>query len=182
MKQRTLPKKLEADFFNVHQSIVYGCLRQLNIFLNHPHYDDFKQVGLMALVEAYETFPKQLHNEEHFYHFTGFAFQKVKWKILDEVRKQATILGREQAMERDLLNVYAEQSADTENNRILFLLLESMASHLNQNEQDYLYETIFNQLTVTEFAKKKGVSRKTVYEWKKKIAIKLKNYKKVIRS
>lgn len=181
-KSRQLSRNLEISFFEVHQSIVYGCLRQLNISMYHPNYDDLKQVGLIALVEAYETFPKSLFNEEHFYQFTGFAFQKVKWRILDELRKHNRLRSKEQAMEKEMIDLFAPRTFDNENGFILFLLLESMANHLNQNEKDYLFETVINQLTVTEFAKKKGVSRKTVYEWKKKIAKKLKQYKKAIRS
>lgn len=179
-KRKLLPE-LELDFFEVHQPIVYGCLRSLGIYLNNSNYDDFKQIGFLALVEAYEAFPQSMLEEEAFYQFTGFAFQKVKWKILDEMRRTNRIYEQEISIEKEELDRINNPVFLQEERRLLFLMLESLMEHLNQNEQEYLFETVINQRTVTEFAKLKGVSRKTVYEWKKNIARKLKNYKHMIR-
>lgn len=181
-KNRNLSKELETDFFEIHQVIVYGCLRTLNISVNSPFYDDLIQIGLLALVEAYETFPKSLRNEETYYQFTGYAFQKVKWRMLDELDRTERMNKKEKSLDKIALDYLMRVKDPNDNETLTFLLLNSMMENLSTNEQDYLYETVINQLTVTEFARKKGVSRKTVYEWKKKIAQKLQNYKEVLRS
>ena len=177
--KRQLTKELEDDFFFVHDSIVYGVLKRCNIWFDHPDYDDFVQIGLLKLVEAYEHFPEDLFHEKGFYQFTGYAFQKIRWALVDELRKKSLAMGRETDWPDDTDSWQSLTVKDNED-WMIWELLPSMLRCLAPNEQKYLKDAVLNQLSVTEIAKKYGVSRKTVYSWKNKTAQKLEHYRSVL--
>ena len=60
-------------------------------------------------------------------------------------------------------------------------LLAQMLPLLTLKEQSYLVDVVVNRLTMTEIAQKQGVSRKTVYAWKKKVAEKLGHFLTVLK-
>lgn len=173
--KRQLTEEMEADFFYVHESIVYGAIRRCGISYTHPNYDDFIQIGLLKLVDAYEEFPKDLFQEEYFYQFTGYAFRKIRWAIIDELRKEQ----RKQENEGSLPETFEEWQgcgSSEENDWVMWELFHSMMYCLTEREQDYLKDSVIHQMNVTEIAKKHQVSRKTVYTWKKQVAKKLAHY------
>ena len=60
-------------------------------------------------------------------------------------------------------------------------LLKEMLPLLTKNEQAYLLDAVVKQLSVTEIATKQGVSRKTVYQWKKRVAEKLNHFLLILK-
>lgn len=178
--KRKLKQELENDFFLVHTSIVYGVLKRCNLWQDHPDYDDFVQIGLLKLVESYESYPEDLFSEKGFYSFTGYAFQKIRWAILDELRKQSRMMDREVSLPEDLETWKVASETDKEEWAI-WELLPDMLGQLNPHEQNYLKSAVLENLSVTDIAKKYGVSRKTVYDWKNKVAVKLADYKELLR-
>lgn len=174
--KRELSEEMEADFFYVHESIVYGAIRRCGVSYMHPDYDDFVQIGLLKLVDAYKEFPKDLFQEEYFYQFTGYAFRKIRWAIIDELRREQ----RKHENEGALPETFDErQSSDSndETDWVIWELFHSMLHCLTEKEQEYLKDSVIHQMNVTEIAKKREVSRKTVYAWKKQVAKKLAHYR-----
>lgn len=178
--KRQLTEELEHDFFFVHGSIVYGVLRKCGIGFNHPDYDDYVQVGLLKLVEAYETFPSDLNQEAYFYQFTGFAFQKIRWAVIDEMRKSIKNGERELLLGETLNQSLPQAMIETDSDWLIWELLPSMMDCLAPKEQLYLKDAAIEQLSISEIAKKQGVSRKTVYEWRKRTAAKLAHFRNVL--
>lgn len=177
---RSLPYTIESDFFAVHDCIVHGVLNKCRIKPAHNEYDDYMQVGRLALVKAYESFPDSLIGEEHFYQFTGFAFQKVYWAIIDELRKEkrhkestCTLPGALETNTSFMLHGF-------ENDLIERTMLTSFVSLLSDTERQFVVESIVNELTITEIARKYQVSRKTVYSWRSKARLKYDTHIKVI--
>jgi RNA polymerase sigma factor (sigma-70 family) len=180
--KRKLSKDMEDDFFYVHDSIVYGAIKRCGISIRHPNYDDFVQIGLLKLVEAYEEFPDSLFDEKYFYQFTGYAFRKIRWALIDEMRREQKREERFTAFPEDYQEWGMFLSADTSEDCLIWQMFESMLHCLTKREQVYLKDAVLNQLNVTEIAKKHNVSRKTVYRWKKIIAKKLAHYRTVLEN
>lgn len=178
--KRRLTKEMETAFFFVHDSIVFGVLKRCGIFPTHPNFDDFVQIGLLKLVEAYETFPQSLFEEDHFYQFTGYAFTKVRWGVIDALRKEQKEQEQLCTFPSDFEKFGTQLSDSSTDDWIVWELFQSMLHCLNKNEQAYLRDSVLNQMTVTAIAKKHNVSRKTIYVWKKTIAKKLKHFKTVL--
>lgn len=177
--KRELTAEMEVDFFYVHESIVYGAIRRCGISYLHPNYDDYVQIGLLKLVDAYEEFPKDLFQEAYFYQFTGYAFRKIRWAIIDELRRDQ----RKQENEGSLPETFDEwqsNSAYEETDFVIWELFHSMLHCLTEKEQMYLTDAVIHQMNVTEIAEKHQVSRKTVYTWKKNVAKKLAHYRTVL--
>lgn len=178
--KRQLTEEMEADFFYVHDSIIYGALKKCGITWNHASYDDYKQIGLLKLVEAYEEFPESLFEEEQFYQFTGYAYRKVRWAIIDEIRKEQ----KQAERFHSLPDQYEEWSSLTVGDGMdewtVWELFHSMLWCLSKKEQAYLKDSVLEQLTITEIAAKYGVSRKTVYIWKKSVGKKLSHFRQVL--
>lgn len=176
-KKRKLTEEMADDFFFIHDAIVYGALKICQIPYNHPDYEDYVQIGRLKLVEAYESFPKDLMEEESFYQFTGYAFQKVKWGILDEIRIMVRRAERETPMPDDWEPMVVDERFTMDSDVVMSDVYQSMLACLTEVEQDYLNDAVSHQLSVTDIAKKRGVSRKTVYAWRARVAEKLAQYK-----
>jgi len=181
-KIRKLTEEMAADFFFVHDAIVYGALKKCQIPYNHPDYEDYVQMGRLKLVEAYEIFPKDLTEEEAFYQFTGYAFQKVKWGVLDEIRVMVRRAEREVSMPEDFEPMVVDDRSLVDAEIVMQDVYQSMLKCLTEVEQTYLNDAVILQLSVTDIAKKRGVSRKTVYAWRQRVAEKLAEYKSVLKN
>lgn len=178
---RVLKREMERDFFFVHDSIVYGAVRKCGIRYDHINYDDFVQIGRLKLVDAYKEFPKDLFNEEYFYQFTGYAYRKVYWAIMDQIRKEQRIFEREDALPETFSEWGTMDTEAFDEDFAVWELFHSMLKCLSEKEQTYLKDSVLNQLTITEIAKKHKVSRKTVYTWRKQVAKKLEHYQTVLK-
>ena len=178
---RTLSEDNERAFFDQHAGIVHGVLKKLGVSRMHSDYDDFVQQGLLKLMEAYETFPQDLEQAEFLYQFTGFAYKKVQWHMLDLLRKQQRKWANEMSWPEDLEKNQPDMHAPFEQAYQEMDLLKEMLPLLTKNEQVYLLDAVVHRLSVTEIAKKQEVSRKTVYQWKKRVAEKLSHFLLVLK-
>lgn len=179
---RKLTEEMERDFFDQYSGMVHGALKRLGVWHMHPDYDDFVQQGLMKLVEAYETYPNDLEQAEYLQKFGGYAYQKVYWHMIDMLRKQKRKWESEMAWPEDLEGQQPDTHLSIEQGYQEMDLLAQMLPLLTVKEQAYLVDAVVNRLSVTEIAQKQGVSRKTVYEWKKRVAEKLVGYLEVLKS
>lgn len=180
--KRVLEERLEHDFFFVHDSIVFGAIKKIGIRYDHTNYDDFVQVGRLKLVDAYQEFPEDLHEEAYFYQFTGYAYRKVYWGLMDQIRKDQRIIEREDGLPESFEEWGADEHQLFDQDVVIWQLFYSMLNCLTKKEQRYLKDLVFEQLSITEIAAKYGVSRKTVYVWKKQVAKKLAHYEAVLKN
>ncbi|MBM6615352.1 sigma-70 family RNA polymerase sigma factor [Desemzia sp. RIT804] len=179
---RKLTEENERDFFDQYSGMVHGTLKRLGVWHSHADYDDFVQQGLLKLVEAYENYPKDFEQMECAKQFGGYAYQKVYWHMIDLLRKQKHKWEREMAWPEDLEANQPDIQMSIEQSYQEMDLLKNMLPLLTKKEQAYLVDAVVNRLSVTEIAQKQGVSRKTVYEWKKKVAEKLVDFLEILKS
>lgn len=179
---RKLVEEKEQDFFDQYAGMVHGALKRLGVWHTHPDYDDFVQQGLLKLVEAYETYPKDLEQAEYLKQFGGYAYQKVYWHMIDLLRKQKRKWESEMAWPEDLEGQHPDTHLSIEQGYQEMELLAQMLPLLTKKERAYLVDAVVNQMNVTEIAQKQGVARKTVYVWKKQVAVKLAGFLEVLKS
>lgn len=171
----TLTDDFAVDFFEVHDAIVFGVLKRCNLSYLHRDYDDYVQTGRLALLKAYETFPQAIMTDEQFYQFTGFAYKKVYWAILDGIRKETKEKKEACAMPEEVENLKEFSCEGFEHNWIEGYSLLEFINSLPKDERCYIEERVINGLTITAIAEKHQVSRKTVYSWRDKVKKRLNN-------
>lgn len=174
MKVRTLASEEESVFFDLYTGIVYGVCKKLHFSFFHPDFEDFVQLGLMKLVDAYETYPYPLEEEAPIT-FASFAYQRIYWHFLDTLRKEQKRMKRECTLSEENNQLQTESVGQTH----YFLetdLFKKLLCCLTPSEQELLLDLVFYEMTVTAAAKKYKVSRKTIYKRRKKISSKLLPY------
>ncbi|MCC5890156.1 MAG: sigma-70 family RNA polymerase sigma factor [Alkalibacterium sp.] len=168
-----LTEEFAADFFEVHDSIVFGILKRCSLSYNDRDYDDFIQIGRLALLKAYETFPQEVMTDEQFYQFTGFAYRKVYWTILDHLRKEAKRKNEACSLPEETEGLKEFSCEGFELDWIETYSLNEFIQCLPENERRYIEERVLNGLSITAIAEKYQTSRKTVYTWRDKVKARL---------
>ena len=179
MKIRTLSSEEEAAFFDRYAGIVYGVCKKLNFSFFHTDFEDFVQLGLLKLVDAYEMYPYSLE-EENSITFASFAYQHVYWHFLDILRKEQKRTKHECTLSEENKQLKTE-SVGQIHSFIETDLFKKLLSCLTPTEQELLLDLVFYELTVTAAAKKHQVSRKTIYKRCKHIRSKLLPYYEEIK-
>ncbi|WP_028273438.1 sigma-70 family RNA polymerase sigma factor [Atopococcus tabaci] len=174
--KRKLASEMEDDFFKQYSVVVYGAVKRLGIWRSHPDYDDHVQEGLVALVDAYETFPERLETEEDWAPFGGYAYQKVRWRLLDNLRRKKKQTDREAQLPEAFDTLFPDTDAVWETDLIEKEWMLEVLHRLNEEEQLYVLDAVVRGKTPTEMARTRGVSRKTIYKRRKRIAEKLQGF------
>jgi len=167
---RVLNEQNQTDFFYTFDSLVPGVLKKLNIFKTNYFYDDLLQIGLIKLYRAYEEFPEDLETEEGIYRFTGYAFTKVKWAVIDEMRKIQNHHARTTEFPESFQELEIAGSNQMESHSIHELDFDHFISQLTEKERNFLKDRMEKGLSITDIADKYRVSRKTIYVWRDLIA------------
>lgn len=170
---RKLKSESEIDFFEQYEGVVFGVLKRLNISRNHPDYDDLAQIGRLKLVDAYETYPDDPWAEESRGQFVGYAFTKIRWGIIDAIRKLANRSEKEQEW-NDTFDLTLPASDQPITDKVLENeWLQEVLQPLSDKEKRLVIDLCIHRLTITAIAEKEGVSRKTIYQRRKKVKEKL---------
>ncbi|GAY72040.1 sigma-70 family RNA polymerase sigma factor [Lentilactobacillus kosonis] len=157
-----------------HEVVIFGVLRRLHISPNHEYYDDMVQEGRLTFVNAYLKAPKTNEKRQLVY-----IYQKVYWSMLDYLRKQSTVNDHKYvpdeptANQDELFEIPTEHSyvGDCETQATFAELMDICT----KDERHYLLAAYKYGLNVTEIADQRGVSRPTVYKWKRSVLQKAKH-------
>lgn len=169
MNEYLITEVNEADIVCTFESIIKGVLNSLRIIPTYAYYDDCYQIGLIKLFEAIKDYPGDIQTEEGLYRFGGYAFVKIKWAVIDECRK----VKRQHLREEKLPENYEEFSYQCYHRIEEEVIAEIDLAHfllwLTTKEQEYL-NLFLKCRNISQVAKTMGISRKTVYEIRRKIA------------
>lgn len=148
-----------------HQGIVYGVLKRLNIRPDNSQFEDLKQEGFIHLAKKYSLYDGDVKDDK----ICAYLFQGVYWYLLDLLRKQ-------QRNDNKMIDVSKDNdqwTAEIEDPKSLhdeldnIEIMNQLWLHCTGNQRRFLCCTYNDAMTVTQIARKYGVSRKTVYQWKK---------------
>lgn len=138
-----------------YEPMIHKIIRLLHIYKNE---DEFFQIGAIALWEASVRFDVEKGN------FTSYAFSYIKGKILTEltkarVQEERSIYPKEEFWEL-IEDEYCEQPFELK--QIL-----TYCESLTENQKKWVLYTVFDGLSITEIARKEGVSPSAVKAWRK---------------
>ncbi|AZP04965.1 sigma-70 family RNA polymerase sigma factor [Jeotgalibaca ciconiae] len=165
---RQLTEQNMQQLLDQYEGVVYSAMKKVGIYKRHPSFDDFYQIGCIKLFEAYETCEKDPLLEEHRHQFVYYASQRLQWAFLDEMRRDKKRFEKEEWQSDEQIMSFSLPN-EFEENMFLKEQLYYLLALLSPNEYAFLYDRFCLNLSVTKIATKHGVSRKTVYQWRKKL-------------
>ena len=151
-----------------HEKAIYGVLKRLNVSRQSPDYENLVVEGQIAFAQAY----CQTHDSVTEEAVMPYLYQKVKWRLLDLLRKQTRTKQRECGLPENVDELWAMVPVSFENVMTDELVLK-LWNTCTPNEQKFLALRLETGLSLTEIAKILAVSRKTVYKYKWSILHKL---------
>ncbi len=163
---------MENQLLEDHHVLILGALKKCHISTYHPQYEDYLQIARWTLIETHRRFIKE---EKDLTSFNNYVFQRIYWKITDEIRKELSL---KEKIETESTEERLLELADTPKEDLLEVTetISQLNELLTKQEKIFLEEAYFNELSITDIARKYQVSRQTVYTWRDKVALKTINY------
>lgn len=175
MKNEKLIEGLIYLSTNKRTRIVHAVLKQLNMSPLHDSYDDFFQEGCLIFGQAFTKFPDDPTDPENERNLMNFAYKRIYWRLLDQLRhqywEQEHWLGSvdddgldETTRERFSCDPNSQQGFNQLENGDFF---SQLAARCSLNERCYLHAALLLDLKDAEIAARYHVSRQAVYSWKR---------------
>lgn len=149
------------EFALENQKLIYKALRQLGYERRHPDFEDMVQVGIILLAEMYAQDQKEGTQRS-----MGHYFQGIKWRIIDEYRKNVDRIAQELGQSSDenptlLDNV---EFVDPQISVELMDLIFSVYQECDELEQAILAQLVANgKVDVKGLVEEFEVGKSTVY-------------------
>ncbi|KRN13052.1 RNA polymerase sigma factor, sigma-70 family protein [Fructilactobacillus fructivorans] len=160
-KQTTFQFLMEGD----HEIIVFGVLKRLGIRPFCDQYQDLVSEGRLSFVEAYDRYPGDCNDEES---RLNFIYQGVYWHILDILRRERRQNSHLDVETSEDVDVIATNDEEIESR----VVLEGILAQLDDRECQ-MVSGLYNGQSMTAIASELHVSRKTLYQWRKRIIKKI---------
>ena len=144
-----------------YEPMIHQIIRRLSIYKNK---DDFYQLGLIALWEAYEKFDSKQGE------FLNYAYMTVKGRMINELKRQHTLELRSMSLENfDGLDQGVLDSYE----RLQHENMNVYTENLTENQKRWLVLTFIEQKSLAEIASTYDVSVAAVKSWRKSALQKL---------
>ena len=154
-------------------TIVHGVLKSLGISPRRDDYDDFVQEASLVFAHAYANYPQDETDPTNERDLMCYAFQRMRWRILDHLRRDqlekahCTYSLDDDENNRDYDDLLIDrQSTNPFAHREEGDFLGYLYQHCSPNQQRYLIAKLNHHLTDKQVALTYGVSRQAVHQWK----------------
>lgn len=162
----------ENELIKTYHVLILGALKKCHIGPHHPMFEDYLQIARWLLIDTHRYFIKE---DKSFESFHNYVYQRIFWKITDEIRKDIHYTDR-LCLENDREDEEPLYMTipDTSQEELIEVrdILSRLAAVLTDNEKNYLEDAYIHDLTITQIAKKHQISRKTVYQWRNRVSLK----------
>lgn len=152
---------MEEQLFTTYHSLILGALKKCHITPTHPEFDDYLQRARIELLIAHRHYQTDVENHPP---FRPFVYQKIYWATLDAIRKE------QRRFDKDVIEDSFLESIPQEEDMTCCLvasdLYHELLALLSKDETHFLNDRFFEQLTISQIAKKHHVARQTVYRWR----------------
>ncbi|MGV3464810.1 MAG: sigma-70 family RNA polymerase sigma factor [Heyndrickxia sp.] len=141
--------------FKKYEAMIHHLLRSLRIYKN---YDEFFQIGLIALWEAKTRFNPSKGS------FTSFAYMTMKGRLLTELKKSAKFEERFQFPKKEFWDLQLDEAA------AMPLEMETLLIYcegLTTNQKKWVVATFYLGMSSAELAAYEKVSPSAVKKWKR---------------
>ncbi len=155
-----------------HVLIIYSALKKLGMRPSDDDYNDYVQDCWLWFSEIFQKYsgnpwsqPKSFLAYAHVALYRRALNERMRVQKRDKVTDDAPDweqVGEELAL------------LTTETDIVDRSMLDSWLGKCSGVEREYLIDAVVHQMTPTEIAEKRGVSRQTVYQWRRKVREKLK--------
>lgn len=153
-----------------HEKVIYGVLKRLNVSRQSPDYEDLVVEGQIAFAQAYCAYC-QTHDSVTEEAVMPYLYQKVKWRLLDLLRKQTRTKQRECGLPENADELW--MTVNCQNDDVIIRdLLERLWNLCTPKERKFLEIQLYSNLNLVKKAKTLEISRKTVYKYKQDILYK----------
>ncbi|MFW7420196.1 sigma-70 family RNA polymerase sigma factor [Vagococcus fluvialis] len=161
----------EDKLITKHHVLILGALKKCHITNFHPMFEDYLQIARWVLIDTHRQFIREGKSLESFH---NYVYQRIYWKITDEIRKDKNLYDESTTEDEIDISELEHMLADTtlEDTVEIKVLLSQLQKVLTPQEKIYLEESFLNDLTISEIASKHKVSKRSVYNWRDKVAIK----------
>ncbi|WP_100407645.1 sigma-70 family RNA polymerase sigma factor [Bacillus solitudinis] len=139
--------------------------KQLLSLKIYKDYDEYYQIGLIALWEAQSKFNPDKGT------FATYAIATVRGRLLTLLRKERDFAQKHCLTDEDYIHVQDERVNIPFELEMLKPYLEAMT----KREQNWVMEAIVNQKKTSEIASEYAVTMNTVRSWRKGVVKKVKN-------
>ncbi|NEF85717.1 sigma-70 family RNA polymerase sigma factor [Ligilactobacillus murinus] len=154
-----------------HEKVIYGVLKHLHVSRQDPDYEDLVVEGQIAFAQAYCAYC-QAHDSVTEEAVMPYLYQKIKWRLLDLLRKQTRTKQRECGLPENADELWIV--ANCQNDDVIIRdLLERLWNLCTPKERKFLELQLYSNLNLVKTAKMLEISRKTVYNYKRSILRKL---------
>jgi RNA polymerase sigma factor (sigma-70 family) len=127
-------------------------------------FDEYYQIGLIALWEASEQFQAEKGS------FTSFVYKKIYWRVVSHLRKQLNTAANECSFTDEMTHILSASSNHQEFSKSD---LENIFKDLTPYQRKWLIGYIFQGKNLKEIASEEGVSIGAVKQWRVKALKKL---------
>ncbi|MCY3044196.1 sigma-70 family RNA polymerase sigma factor [Aerococcus urinae] len=159
--------KLYADrLLREFEALIHKTLADLTIRKCHGDYQDYAQELRLKLLDLAEAFDGNPLGEDR-YRFVAYAGRYLRWSLLDLLRQSQRFPQLTLSEHQDLLT----ESAETE----AFDLgaadfLQAVQETLSERDYQLTLALAERDFSIAEIARTFGVARKTIYQWKTRLA------------
>lgn len=154
-----------------HEKVIYGVLKHLHVSRQDPDYEDLVVEGQLVFAQAYCAYC-QTHDSVTEEAVMPYLYQKIKWRLLDLLRKQTRTKQRECGLPENADELWIV--ANCQNDDVIIRdLLERLWNLCTPKERKFLELQLYSNLNLVKTAKMLEISRKTVYNYKRSILRKL---------
>lgn len=154
-----------------HEKVIYGVLKHLHVSRQDPDYEDLVVEGQIAFAQAYCMYC-QTHDSVTEEAVMPYIYQKIKWRLLDLLRKQTRTKQRECGLPENADGLWIV--ANCQNDDVIVRdLLERLWNLCTPKERKFLELQLYSNLNSVKTAKMLEISRKTLYNYKRSILRKL---------
>jgi len=158
-----------------HEVIIYSALKQLSITKGDPRFEDFVQEAWVKFPTLYAKFPGNPveDRKQALAYFRNALYRQ----FLNLLRYQKLRKDRSDGNDPEILldeqfEEELSQRAHLDNDLYVVKLFKDLYPIVGPGEQCYLMDAFVHELTPTEIAAKREVSRQTVYKWRRNLRTK----------
>ena len=157
----------EKSFEEVFQMYEPAIKKQLVSLRIYKDFEEFYQLGRIALWQAYERFELEKGN------FSTYAITMIRGTMLSRLTKETTYQERYASTSDEALSYIPNLS---EEDPLELEILETYLTPLTDRERTWVYEAMLMQKKISEIATDYNVSTNTVKSWRKSAIHKLRKH------
>ncbi|MFC0469172.1 sigma-70 family RNA polymerase sigma factor [Halalkalibacter kiskunsagensis] len=148
-------EKSFEEVLKMYQSIIKKQFVTLRLYKD---YDEFYQIGCIALWNAYQNFNPEKGN------FSAYAISYIRGRMMSALSKESIYSERHYYASDEMLEAVPSHLDEVP---LESEFLEAYMTNLSEREKTWVYEAILLQKKSAEIANQYGVSPHTVRTWRK---------------